>query len=254
MTENAEITLQALPGLRRVTRGVAEYLEPRLRGHLDFLAPLLRPKRLLGRLIEGPGAESPGGEEAAFAAVEAAYGEIYKPLRLHPSVPKPLPSIRPRLALHSWEEVWSAPEGGRRITVVSPLCWSLSYQGDCDPPRLREMLAGEHKRDDEEIRSFALANAILALVLERTPAFAELMTALRFRVEALPLPGCSAMRVPVIRSAVESVRPPGPVMLDAADLAGLSSFEEVIDPQAATRLRDPLRARLDELQAQSGSS
>jgi len=252
MAENAEITLQALPALRRVTRGVAEHLEPQLRSCLDFVAPLLRPKRVLGRLVEGPGADTPGGEEAAWSAVEAAYGAVYKPLGLHPSVPKPLPAIPTRLVIRPWEETWSAPEGGRKISVVSPLCWSLGYQVECTPSQLRERVAGERKSDDAEVRASVLANAALSLVLERTPAFAELLGALRFRLESRPLPGCSAVLLPVIRSEVDSVRPPGPVMVDAADLAGLSSFEEVVDPSAAARLRDPLRALLDELLSASG--
>jgi hypothetical protein len=249
MTENAEITLQQLPRLRRITRGLAEALEPELRSHLEFLAPLLRPKRLLGDLVAGQSTESYPDVEDAYAELEKIYEKVYHPLRLHPKLPKPIPAIRVRLEICPWEE--SAAAGQRQINVVSPLTWVLSYPGACGVGDLRAMLAGRQERDEEGIRQFAIHSGILSLLLERMPGFARLMRNLRYEVESRRLAECGELSIPVIRSQIPSVRPPPDVMCEAADLAGLASFEEVVDPASLERVKDPLQAKVEKLLAES---
>lgn len=247
MAESAQITLQELAGLRRVTRGLAEFLEPQLRDTVEFLSPLLRPKRVLGKFVSGGTLESAPKETEAFTRIEKSYAEVYRPLGLHPKVPNPLPSIRSRIEIHPWEETWTPPGGNAAIQVISPLCWILSYQGTCRVGRLREMLGGSRERDLDAIRGFALNAAVLGLLIEQTPGFAKLMRALRFRVEARPLTECPALLIPVVRSEIESVRPPGQVMIDATELAGMSTFSEVVDPSKVERLSDPLAQKLNAL-------
>ena len=58
MAEDPSITLERLLKLRRATRALSDFLEGELRSHLDTIAPLLRPKRLLGNLIAGESTES----------------------------------------------------------------------------------------------------------------------------------------------------------------------------------------------------
>lgn len=251
MSENARITLQDLPRLRRITRGLAEALEPELRSHLEFLAPLLRPKRLLGDFVAGQSTESYPDAEDAYAELARIYEKVYKPLHLHPKLPKPIPSIRVRLEISPWEEV-AAPGDAKQLTVVSPLTWVLSYPGACGVSELRAMLAGHQDRNDEEVRQFALNCGILSLLLERTPGFARLMRGLRYEVETRHLPECPDLAVPLIRSEIPSVRPPGQVMLEAAELAGLAIFEEVIDPDVLEQVKDPLQAKVEKLLAEHG--
>jgi hypothetical protein len=249
MTENPQITLQELPRLRRITRGLAESLESELRSHLEFLAPLLRPKRLLGDLIAGQSTESYPDVDDAYAELEQIYAKVYHRLRLHPKLPKPIPSVRVRLEISPWEEA-AAPTPTKQLTVVSPLTWVLSYPGACGVADLRAMLAGRAERDEEGIRQFAIHCGILSLLIGRTPGFAKLMRALRYEVEMRRLAECGELAIPVIRSQIPSVRPPGDVMAQAAELAGLASFEEVLDPATLAELEDPLAARIRKLLAQ----
>lgn len=249
MTENAQITLEELPKLRRITKGLADALEPELRSHLEFLAPLLRPKRLLGDLVAGQSTENYPGTEDAYAELAKIYDKVYRPLRLHPKLPKPIPSIRVRLEISPWEEL-AAPADTKQLAVVSPLTWVLSYPGACSVGRLRDMLAGRRDRDEDEIRQFVVNCGILSLLLDRTPGFARLMKAMRFVVETRRLPECADLAVPIIRSEIPSVRPPGEVMVSAAELAGTSRFEEVIDPGSLAGLQDPLLATVEKLRSE----
>lgn len=246
MGEERDISLERLLKLRRATRALADDLEQELRGYLETLAPLVRPKRLLGDLIAGASTESYPDAEKAFAQLQELFGKVAeRPFRLRPHLDRPVPAIRVRLEIHPWEELWDAPQGGRRLRVVSPLTWTLSYPGGCSLGSLRRMLAGEEPRNDEEIRQFVLNGCILHLLLERSPGFGRLLRGLRFELDVQRPADLGEVPVPVLRSVLPSVRPPPQVMLDAAEMAGLSQFEEVIDPDAAQHLEDPLRSRLE---------
>jgi hypothetical protein len=128
--------------------------------------------------------------------------------------------------------------------VVSPFCWVIGYPGACSLGALRRMLAGEDARNDEEIRLFVLGSCILHLLFERSPFLVRLFEALRFEAGTRTLPDTGELPVPILRSVVPSMRPDPGLMLDAADLAGQSTFSEVIDVERALALEDPLRARL----------
>ena len=253
MAEDPGITLERLAQLRKPTSQIATALERELRTHLDALASLLRPKSLLGDFISGASAESRPGAEKAFKALSELYDRVApRPFRLSPGLSKPIPAIRVQLDLHPLEEEVVSSGGGQQITVVSPFAWVLSYPGACSLGSLRKMLKGQKTRDEVEIQQFALNSCILHLLLERSPKLVALLTALRFGLETTSLSGLGELPVPVIRSVVPSTRPPAQVMLDAANLAGLSSFSEVIDVTATRGLEDPLKARLEAALAEHG--
>lgn len=245
VSEPASIGLERLLELRRATSAVASALEAELRGHLETLAPLLRPKLLLGDFIAGASVESRPDAEAAFRDLSALYAKVAsKPFRLPTRLDRPLPAIRVRLDLHPVEEIVHAGAAGRRLVVVSPFAWVATYPGACTLGALRRMLVGEDARNDEEIRGFVLGSCILHLLVERSPTLVGLFEALRFSLGTRTLPELGDLPVPILRSAVPSMRPDPRVMLDAADLAGQSTFSEVIDVERALALDDPLRARL----------
>jgi hypothetical protein len=246
MPEDPSITRERLLDLRRATRTLSDSLENELKGYLQSLAPLGRPKRLLGDLIAGESTESYPEAEKAFQELQELYREVcQRPFRLHAVLSKPIPAIRVRLEIHPWEEAWSSPDGTRRLIVESPFAWILGYPGACSLRSLRGMLAGEDARNEEEIQQFVLNCCILHLLLERTPGFAKLLTGLRFNLETRHAPDLGSLPIPVIASVIPSVRPAADVMLEAAAMAGLGRFEEVVDPNAASTLVDPLRARLE---------
>ena len=245
MAEDAGITLDQLRELRRVTRGVSDDLDKELRGYLETLAPIVRPKRLLGDLISGESNEDYPDSEKAFTELEDLYRKVSeRPFRLRPSLPKPIPAIRVRLEIYPWEEIWEPREGGRGLAVVAPFAWTLTYPGACSLRDLRRMLAGEEARDDVKIQQFVLNGCILHLLLERTPGFVGILGGLRYVVETRRARDLGAVPIPIVRSVIGSARPAAQVMVDAAAYAGQDLFEEVIEPRALDSLEDPLRARL----------
>ncbi len=117
MSEDAAITLEALLKLRRATQGVADATRAELQGHLDTLAPLLRPKLLLGDLIAGESSEVRPEAESHHRELCELFASVAKrPFRLSPNLPRPLPAIRVRLELHPLEEPISVE--GKRLTVI----------------------------------------------------------------------------------------------------------------------------------------
>ncbi len=251
MAEDPSITLDRLLKLRRVTRALADQLEAELRVYLDTLAPLLRPKRLLGDFIAGESTETHPDAAKAFGELQSLWPTVAeRPFRLRPVLQKPLPAVRVRLELLPFEEAWASSDGARRLRVVSPLIWVLGFPGGCKPGALRRMLAGEEPRNEAEIQGFVLHAFILHLLLERNPGIVRLFAALGFPLETRRLPEFGALPIPVVRSVMPCTRPSASVMLDAAELAGLATFEEVIDVAGARAIQDPLRRRLEELLAE----
>jgi len=245
MTEDAGITLDRLRDLRRVTRAVSDELDRELKGYLETLSQVVRPKRLLGDLIGGESTENYPDSEKAFNELLELYRRVSeRPFRLRPVLPKPIPAIRVRLEIYPWEEIWHPPDGGRGLAVVAPFAWTLTYPGACSLRDLRRMLAGEEARDDVKIQQFVLNGCILHLLIERTPGFAAILGGLRYVVETRHAPDLGEVPIPVVRSLIGSVRPAPQVMVDAAAYAGQDQFEEVVAPNALESLVDPLRARL----------
>lgn len=251
MAEDSGITLDRLLKLRRATSAVAGALESELNAHLDTLAPLLRPKLLLGDFIAGESSESRPQAEAAYKELCELFARVaQRPFRLSPNLPRPIPAIRVRLELHPLEE--EVTVGSKKLTVVSPFSWVLSYPGACGLSELRRMLAGQESRTEDEIRNFVLNSCILKAQVERAPKVVRLLNALRFDLEITQLGGLGELPVPVIHSVIRSMRPAPQVMADAAEMAGLSTFGEVIDREVARSLEDPLNARLAAALAEQG--
>jgi hypothetical protein len=251
MAEDPSITLDRLLKLRRATRALAEFLEGELRAYLDTVAPLLRPKRLLGNLIQGESTESYYDSDRAFQELQQLWAKVSeRPFRLRAHLTSPIPAIRVKLELSRWEELWTAPSGGKKLWVSSPLSWVLSYPGACRLDSLHKMLVGEEQRNEAEMHQFVLNACILHLLLERTPGITKLFAGLRYAVEVRRVAPLGELPLVVVRSAIPSVRPSAQVMIDASELAGLGTFEEVLDAAAAHALKDPLRARVEELLAE----
>jgi len=246
MAEDSSITREQLITLRRVTTGVSDDLEKELAGYLETLAQVVRPKRLLGNLISGESSEVPLDSEKCFNELQDLYKKVVepRPLRLRPTLNKPLANINVRLEIYPWEEVWEPPDGGRKLAVVSPFAWTVTYPGACSLRELRRMLAGDEARDDAKIQQFALNACILHMLIERTPGFTKIMSGLRYVVETRHARDLGDVAIPVIRSVLQSVRPAPQLMMDAAAMVGGDSFEEVIEPGALDSLEDPLRTRL----------
>ena len=85
-------SIQSLLVLRKLTRAIAEVVRAQMTEHLATLAPLLRPKMVLGDYIEDGSKESTRRSEKAFKELQALYEAVAatKPFNLPRELPSPL--------------------------------------------------------------------------------------------------------------------------------------------------------------------
>ena len=60
------------------------------------------------------------------------------------------------------------------------------------------------------------------------------------------------MPITYVSAAVNTVRPPDEVIIESTEISGMAVFEEVLNPDDVTALRDPLREKLMDLAKQHG--
>src|SRR5579864_9846374 len=95
------ISSEQLLQLRTATEAVSQAMRNRLRGHLDALAPLFRPRRFLGDHMEGAGREAAVGADQNAADLRDLYRQVaLKPFDLRPELPNTLESITTTFHLH----------------------------------------------------------------------------------------------------------------------------------------------------------
>src|SRR5271169_4126377 len=88
------LTHEQLPHLHNVTSEVAKICRGQLRTYLDALAPLFRPRRVLGNHMEGAGKESVTGADQTFAELRETYFKACgRPFDLRKELPTPLESV-----------------------------------------------------------------------------------------------------------------------------------------------------------------
>jgi hypothetical protein len=75
----------------------------------------------------------------------------------------------------------------------------------------------------------------------------RLFAALRMPIETGRLPGCGELPVPIITSAVRTLLPPDPVLVESTEISGRDAFEEVVDLDLLPEMVDPLKSSLLEL-------
>ena len=237
---------QRLLALRKVTRAISDLLRDEMRDYLSTLAPLVRPRGVLGDFVEGPGKESVRGADRAWKEVAALYEAVAPkpPFSLARDLKPPLDIAGTALEMAPVEYVHTARSGGdqKAVTVVKPFQWQISYSAH-GPARLRELLA-EPNRDGVELqRNVALA-IVLHVVLEKQPGVGRLLGGLRFPVETVRTAEFGPLPQSVIAATVPSIRPPDEVIIQTTEIAGSNTVQELADVDAIARLADPLRERL----------
>jgi hypothetical protein len=238
------LSLERLLKLHSLTKDIAKHCQKQLRAHLDTLAPLFRPRRILGDFVEGPGREPMVGADRNFAEL----GELYKSLAqktfdLRPELNAPIESISTQLQLSEWEydydtevdKTWST------IHVTSPLTWVLSYSSQYSVSSLRQVLAGRQPREEAAVRAFVLRACLLATLFQKLPGLSQLLSALRYRVEIRRSRDFGELPLVTLSPPLSTLRPPDELVILASGLAGGSNFTEVIDPTAVRDVADPLR-------------
>ena len=244
MTET--YTVQRLLALRKLTRSIAELMRGQVRAYLATLAPLFRPRAVLGEYVEGRPGEGAKGAEAAFRELTTLYEAVTaaKAFDVRKELKTPLQVQSVNLELSPLEYTHAARGGGgdKTVWVTSPLKWVLSYEG-ASPARLKEILQ-DRGRSQEEAQRILLHLLMLHVVVARQAGLVQTLEALRFPISSHPDAALGNLPVVVISSAVSTVCPPDEVLIESTEISGRDSFEEVVNVADVVSLRDPLRERL----------
>ena len=254
MTDEAnqgrEITLEQMMALRAPTEAISAWLRAEAQDRLETLRLLLSPRRFLGQHLRTSQGDEVKGADKLFAELQASYKAVAaEPLKITTRLGSPLDHISSDLSLHPWEYTHEATDGSetRSITVKSPVSWILTYASPLSFTQVRQMLAGAVPRDDAQIRQFAINACLMKLTLARSGGIVRLLEALRLRVATVTSPETGALPLVKVSTCVPAFRPADGVVLGAARLSGVPTFEELVDLEALGSIQDPLRAKLTAL-------
>lgn len=245
---NGRDSVKSLLVLRKLTRAIADVVRAQLTEHLTTLAPLLQPQVVFGEYIQAPQRDATLKADQAFKELKALYDTIapVKPLNLRRELSPPFSFNNQTLEITPVDYVHLAQaEGGtRKISVRSPLTWTLNYAGFA-PSRLQEVL-DQNVRGDE-LQRFIISYLLVHFVMKYRPGVMRILEGLHFPVTTTTTTEFGALPVTRIGIGIATRRPSDEVVIESAELTGMDAFEEVVDVSDLERLPDPLKERLLEL-------
>ena len=154
------------------------------------MTPLLQPQGILGDYIQGTQKETSLKAEQAFKDLKALYETAApsKPLNLRRELSPPFSFSNLSLEITPLDYVHVAQteSGPRKITVRSPLTWTLTYAG-FSPKRLQEVLLQQVRGD--ELQRFILAYLIIHVVMKYRPGVTQVLEGLHFPVTTTTVRG-----------------------------------------------------------------
>jgi len=234
--------------LRKLTRAVADHVRGQLKDHLTTLAPLLRPRNVLGEFVKSDVKESVRGADIAFKEMQTLYAKLAgRPFNFVPELRSPVDVTSSVLEFIPIDYVYAAKteREAKTITVISPMKWLLSYSG-FNPKRMRELLA-QPNRTTNDLEVAVHHALMLHIVLTRQPALVKLLEALHFTIATGPIQGLGDVPIVTISSIIPTIRPPDELIIESTEMSGTNSFEEVVSLSDLAVLRDPFREKLIEL-------
>lgn len=247
-TEQTQVlNVEQLLHLHNLTKDVAKVCEKQLRTYLEALAPLFRPRRVLGDHIEASGKESIVGADQNLSELREMYQRVAsRPFELRRELVTPLESVSTQIQPYEWEYAQEVrTERDRRtITVKSPLTWVLCYPATYSLSMLKQVLAGKQDRNPESVRAFVVRACIMNLLFGKQPALSSLFEGLRYRVEVRKSPQLGDLPLVTVSAPLRTMRPPDDLVLVATGVAGGNVFEEVLDLEDAREMHDPLREKV----------
>src|SRR5215831_20051989 len=124
------LNIEQLLHLHALTKEVSKFCQKQLRGYLETMALLFRPRRILGDAIEGSERESVGGSDRTLAELRELYRRVaLRPFDLRPELSVPIESVSTQMQLHEWEYLHETKtdRGIQIIKVTAPLTWVITY-------------------------------------------------------------------------------------------------------------------------------
>jgi len=249
---NGRDSIQSLLVLRKLTRAITDVVRVQMTEYLRTLTPLLRPKAILGEYIQGGQKEPTRKTDKAFKDLQSLYDAVAgtRPFNLPRELTPPLsfPAAALEITPLDYVHVAQAGDVSRKITVRCPLTWVLTYN-DFPPNRLKELLDTK-ARSVDEVQRFVLSYLIIHLVTINEPGLVQIFNALHFPLTTSRSKEFGELPITRIGIDVTTTRPSDAVILESAELTGMDAFEELVNVDDLSRLRDPLRERLIELARQ----
>ncbi len=243
---------QSLLVLRKLTRAIADVVRGQMTEYLATLAPLLRPKVVLGDYVEGGAKESTRRADKAFKELQAIYEQVAatKPFNLPRELAVPLrfSGVGLEITPVDYAHVIQTGSDTRTIMVRSPLTWTLTY-GGYPLTRLPELLKAK-LRPGDELAHVVVSALLMHVVTTNSPALMQVFDALHFPITTATIPEFGPLPTTRISAGVSTSRPSDDVILETAELTGMDAFEEVVNVEDISRLRDPFKERLLEIARQ----
>lgn len=254
---NRQFSPEQLGRLHKITQQVEKICRAQLQEYLEALAPLFRPRRLLGDHMEGAGKESVAYADKNFNELREIYFKACsRPFDLRKELVSPLESVSTQIQLNEWEyshEVQTESER-KSINVTAPLTWVLSYPSAYSHNMVRQFVTSKQERDPESVSDFVLRASLMHLMFVRLPELTTLFAGLRYKVEVRKSPQLGDLPLVTVSAPVATVLPPDDLLLLAAAFSGRSGFVEVIDPEQAMSIPDPLEDQIAKIvEAADGS-
>jgi hypothetical protein len=243
------LTFQELTELRRKTEAVSKFLQEQLAAHLETLRPVLSPERVFSKFLGTKGDQTLA--DRAFVQLQ----QNYRPFSARPfEVPSEfdphwLTLVGNRLTLYPWEYTHEArtAQETKQITMASPVRWVVSFTSAYGLSQLRQGLAGKAERRVEHVRQFVVNALVTQLAISHAAGLGVLLTDLRYQLQTEYAPDLPKLPLTTITFGLPSFRPPDDLILAATSFSGIPAFIELVDTDAASRLQDPLKTRLQEL-------
>jgi hypothetical protein len=245
---NRPFSQEQLGRLHGITQQVEKICRAQLRAYLDALAPLFRPRRVLGNHMEGTGKESVANADQNFNDLREIYFKACgRPFELRKELVSPLESVPTQIQLHEWEYEYEVKTERKSINITSPLTWVLSYPSAYSHNMVRQFVTSKQERDPESVRDFVLRASLIHLMFARLPELTTLFAGLRYKVEVRKSPQLGDLPLVTVSAPVATVLPTDDLLLLAAAFSGRSGFVEVIDPSQAMSIPDPLQDQITKI-------
>lgn len=243
---------QSLLVLRKLTRAIADIARVQMTEYLATLAPLLRPKMVLGDYVEDGSKESTRRSEKALKELQALYDTVAgsKPFNLPRELSLPIRLVGTGLEITPVDTAYDVHTSSERRTIMvrSPLTWTLTYSGYA-PTRLPELLRAKLRTGDD-LGQLVVSYLLMHVVTMNSPGLLSVFEALHFPITSTTVPEFGPLPVTRIGIAMSTTRPSDEVILQSAELTGMDAFEEVVNVNDLARLSDPLKERLMEVARQ----
>jgi hypothetical protein len=249
---NGRDSIQSLLALRKLTRAITDAVRVQMTEYLKTLAPLLRPKAVLGDYVQGEPKQPSRKADKAFGDLQALYETVAsaKPYNLPRELTPPLifSSLGLEITPLDYYHVAQSGADTRRIKVRCPLTWVLTYS-DFPPTRLQELLDAK-ARSVEELQRFVLNYLVMHVATKSEKGLMQVFEALHFPLTTTKSPEFGELPITRIGIGISTSRPSDALVIESAELTGMDAFEEVVNVEDIARLPDPLKQRLMEIARQ----